>query len=124
MLSAILINITLPFSNIGQDILDYLASRLAGYGGNPGDRPHLSRSCLETKASSDVFRDLYNRAFMSMNNLHAFTLCISNGVRKAPPFFFQETFSSLMKLPTIDLHLTHPEFMLPYFSYLSQFCNI
>ncbi len=29
-----------------------------------------------------------------------------------------------MKLPTIDLHLTHPKFTLPYFSHLSQFRNI
>ena len=49
---------------------------------------------------------------------------ISNGSRKAPPFFFQDTFECLMKLPTIDLHLTHPEFTLPYFSHLSQFRNI
>lgn len=29
-----------------------------------------------------------------------------------------------MKLPTIDLHLTHPDFTLPYFSHLSQFQDI
>ncbi len=53
-----------------------------------------------------------------------FNYSISNGSRKAPPFFFQDTFNSLMKLPTINLHLTHPEFTLPYFSHLSQFRNI
>ncbi|KAK0186771.1 hypothetical protein F5146DRAFT_1067351 [Armillaria mellea] len=149
VLSAILINITLPFSDIDQDLLQYIASRPAGYvhklrvclwgsnaerhaptdwdvpeGGNPKEQIRSSRSRIETKASSDAFRDLYNRAFASMNNLHAFTLCVSNGARKAPPFFFQETFNNLMKLPTIDLHLTHPEFTLPYFSHLSQFRNI
>ncbi|SJL12516.1 uncharacterized protein ARMOST_15943 [Armillaria ostoyae] len=59
-----------------------------------------------------------------MINLQAFTLCISNGSCRAPPFFFQDTFNSLMKLPTIHLHLTHPEFTLPYFSHLSQFRNM
>ncbi|KAK0431042.1 hypothetical protein EV421DRAFT_200320 [Armillaria borealis] len=34
------------------------------------------------------------------------------------------TFNSLMNMPTIDLHLTHPEFTLPCFSYLSQFRNM
>ncbi|KAK0472730.1 hypothetical protein IW261DRAFT_1596678 [Armillaria novae-zelandiae] len=149
VLSAILINITLPFSGHQQDILEYISGRPAGYvhelriciwgthterrapsdwgvadGGNLKDSPHSSRSRLETKASSNAFRGLYNRALASMNNLQAFTLCISNGARKAPPFFFQDTFNSLMKLPTIDLHLTHPEFTLPYFSNLSKFQNI
>ncbi|SJL12504.1 uncharacterized protein ARMOST_15931 [Armillaria ostoyae] len=149
VLSAILINITLPFSNLNQDILEYIASRPAGYvhklriciwgshterhaptdrdvaeGGIPEDKPRSSRSRLETKASSDAFRNLYKRAFASMINLKAFTLCISNGSRKAPAFFFEDTFKYLMKLPTIDLHLTHPEFTLPYLSHLSQFRNV
>ncbi|PBK88546.1 hypothetical protein ARMGADRAFT_361556 [Armillaria gallica] len=145
----ILINITLPFSDLNQDILKYIASRPAGYvhklriciwgsnaeqyaptdwdvaeSGNLKDKPRSSCSRLETKASSDAFRSLYNRAFVSLINLQAFTLCISNGSRKATPFFFQDTFNSLMKLPIIDLHLTHPDFTLPYFSHLSQFRNI
>ncbi len=99
VLSAILINITLPFSDLDQDILDYIASRPAGYvhslriciwgshaeqhaptdwgvteGGNPKDKPRSSRSRLETKASLDAFRILYNRAFESMMKLKAFTL--------------------------------------------------
>ncbi|KAK0489963.1 hypothetical protein EDD18DRAFT_1109831 [Armillaria luteobubalina] len=143
MLSAILINITLPFSNHGQEILEYISRQPAGYihklriciwglhaehhtltdvaeGDNPKDTPRSSHSRLETKANLDVFHSLYNRALASMNNLQAMTLCISNGARKAPPSFFQDTFNSLMKLPTIDLHLTHPEFTLPYFSHLSH----
>ncbi|KAK0443158.1 hypothetical protein EV421DRAFT_534799 [Armillaria borealis] len=59
-----------------------------------------------------------------MINLQVSTLCISNGSRKAPPFFFEDTFNSLMNLPTIDLHLTHPDFTPPYFSHLSQTRNI
>ncbi|KAK0217208.1 hypothetical protein IW262DRAFT_1299162 [Armillaria fumosa] len=147
VLSAILINITLPFSDHDQHILQYISGRPAGYvhelriciwgshaerhaptdvaeGGDPKDKLRSPRSRLETKASSDAFRDLYNRALASMNNLQAMTLCVSNGARKAPPSFFQDTFNSLMKLPTIDLHLIHPEFTLPYFTHLSQFRNI
>ncbi|KAK0489965.1 hypothetical protein EDD18DRAFT_1358940 [Armillaria luteobubalina] len=147
VLSAILINITLPFSDHGQEILEYISRQPAGYvhelriciwgshaehhaptdvaeGDNRKDAPRSSRSHLETKANSNAFRDLYNRVLASMNNLQAMTLCISNGAQKAPPFFYQDTFNSLMKLPMIDLHLTHPEFTLPYFSHLSQFRNI
>ncbi len=94
----ILINITLPFSDLNQDILKYIASRPAGYvrklriciwgshaerhaptdwdmaeGGNLKDKPRSSRSRLETKASSDAFRSLYNGAFVSLINLQVFT---------------------------------------------------
>ncbi|KAK0200049.1 hypothetical protein DFS33DRAFT_214776 [Desarmillaria ectypa] len=150
VLSVILVNLTLPLRCSDQDVLEYLNSHgPAGYvhelrvciwgshseqhapthwgvaeGGSVEDKPRSTSQRLQIKADTNAFRALYNAAFVSLINLRAFALCISNGSRKAPPFLFQDTFKWLMKRPTLDLHLTHPEFTLPYFSYLSQFRNI
>ncbi|SJL12511.1 uncharacterized protein ARMOST_15938 [Armillaria ostoyae] len=129
VLSAILINITLPFSDLNQDILEYIASQPAGYvhelriciwgshaerhaptdwdvaeGGNPKDKPQSSRSRLETKASSDAIHVVHQQWFS-----------------QSPAVLFS---GHIHQLPTIDPHLTHPEFTLPYFSHLSQFRNM
>ncbi|PBK71081.1 hypothetical protein ARMSODRAFT_62787 [Armillaria solidipes] len=147
--SAIFLEITLPFSPLNQDILEYLGSQPAGYVhklrvricpelkpyyvydggvadsvGTPTCKPRSKRLRLETKANTRKFRVLYKAAFTSLINLQAFTLCIIDNSRDAPPLFFEDTFECLMKLPTINLHLTHLKFTLPYFSHLSHFRNI
>ncbi|KAK0458224.1 uncharacterized protein EV420DRAFT_1643104 [Desarmillaria tabescens] len=150
VLSAVLINLILPLRYSDQDALQYLASHTpASYiyrlrvcvwgsyseqhppthwrvaeGGNSETHPPSARPRLQTKSGIAEFRALHNRAFASLTNLRAFTLCISNGSRKAPPHLFEDTFTWLMKRPSLDLHLTHPEFTLPYFSHLSQIRNI
>ncbi|KAK0443152.1 hypothetical protein EV421DRAFT_1903662 [Armillaria borealis] len=142
VLSAILLELTLPFSPRNQDILEYLGSQPAGYvhklrvcicpelkpyyvydgsvAGPVGTSTCKARSehlRLETKANTRKFRLLYKAAFTSLINLQAFTLCITDGSGDTPPFFFEDTFECLMKLTTIDLHLTHPKFTLPFFSH-------
>ncbi|KAK0433910.1 uncharacterized protein EV420DRAFT_1771309 [Desarmillaria tabescens] len=150
VLSAILINLILPLRYSDQDALKYLASHTpANYihrlkvcvwgsyseqhppthwrvaeGSNSENHSPSTHPRLQTKSDIAEFRALYNRAFASLTNLRAFTLCISNGSRKVPPYFVEDTFNWLMKQPSLDLHLTHPEFTLPYFSHLSQFRNI
>ncbi|KAK0458229.1 uncharacterized protein EV420DRAFT_385833 [Desarmillaria tabescens] len=150
VLSAVLINLTLPSRHSDQDVLKYLASHgPADYiyrlrvcvwgsyseqhppthwrvaeGGNSETHPPSTRPRLQTKRDIAEFRALYHSAFASLTNLRAFTLCISNGSRKVPPYFVEDTFNWLIKRPSLDLHLTHPEFTLPYFSHLSQFRNI
>ncbi|KAG7441370.1 uncharacterized protein BT62DRAFT_485188 [Guyanagaster necrorhizus] len=149
VLSALVVNIFLPLTNLDQDLLEYLASGPAGYvhrlriciwssyseqralpdcgvveGGHFKAKPRSRHPRLQTKVNTEAFRALYNTVLASLTNLQIFTLCTSNGSRKAPPFFFEDTLNWLMKRPILELHLTHPEFTIPYFSHLSRFRNI
>ncbi|KAK0186775.1 hypothetical protein F5146DRAFT_1143167 [Armillaria mellea] len=142
VLSAIMLKITLPFGPFNREMLEYLGSEPAGYvhklrvricpepkpyyvynGGvgsasTPTCKPQPKRLRLETKANTRAFRPA------SLSPPFIFNYSIPDGSDDTPPFFFQDTFECLMKLPTIHLHLTHPKFTIPYFSHLSHFRNI